>query len=683
MQLGRSVERSAARIERRAITTSSLWVWTSYVAVALVAAVPRLIDLGTFVTFDEISFWFDRCATFLRAMRTGDYGATVITAHPGVTTMWLGATGIVLRRTLFDWGWLQHETFPLILTFMRLPMATLHIAGVLVGYALLRRMLDARVALVAALLWATDPFVLAYSRVLHVDGPAMTLMTLSLLAACCYWTHKGARAFLLLSAVCAGLAIISKSPSVLVAPVVGVVALATLRAPDGTLRFRPVVLSLLVWGVVCIITICAFWPAIWVDPYSVYVQLQSGVTVEGAEPHQQGNFFLGRADDAPGLLFYPAALALRLTPWAMAGLFLLPVAWWRAQRLGATRRDLATLAGFALLFLVAMSVFPKKFNRYLVPIFPSLDVLAAVGLVWGADVVGAGVVRLRRGWARWAPRIAALPLVALVALASFTALRWNPYQIAYFNPLLGGAQRGADTFMVGWGEGFEQVAAWLNQQPDITGVTVVTPIALPLQPYLRPGAQAVVEDRLGKDAGYVVAYVRYVQGRIWPPYDQFVGRVPPLHVVRVHGVEYAWIYQAPPPVEQERPALFGSDIRLRGLTTTASPARGQPLSYRLHWYAETQPTKDAMLFAHVIGPNGERVAQIDLPLGATSWQAARYTASDVPLQLPADAPAGTYRVVVGLYNLDTGARYPLADATPADPALDGPDALVLDEWTLP
>ena len=152
MQIGRSAERSAVRSEDARAATRTSWVWLSYLVVALAATFPRVLDLGTFVTFDEISFWFDRSAVFLRAMRTGDYGATVITAHPGVTTMWLGATGIVMRQTLFNWGWLEQETFPLILTFMRLPMAVLHIVGVLVGYMLLRRMLDARIAVLAALL---------------------------------------------------------------------------------------------------------------------------------------------------------------------------------------------------------------------------------------------------------------------------------------------------------------------------------------------------------------------------------------------------------------------------------------------------------------------------------------------------------------------------------------------------
>src|SRR5690349_24449843 len=61
--------------------------------------------------------------------------------------------------------------------------------------------------------------------------------------------------------------------------------------------------------------------------------------------------------------------------------------------------------------------------------------------------------------------------LTIVSLAAIVNAAWyHPYGIAYFNQALGGAQAGAGTFLYGTGEGMEQVAAWLNQQPDITGV---------------------------------------------------------------------------------------------------------------------------------------------------------------------------------------------------------------------
>src|SRR5262249_11416570 len=218
--------------ERTALALDIPLISVSYALIALVALAPRLLSLGSFVTVDEIAFWIPRSDAFLRAVQAGDFPATAISTHPGVTTMWLGSAGIVLRRALLAWGLLRDDAFPTLLAFYRLPIVLAHTAGILGGYALLRRMLPALAALLAALLWAADPFVIAYSRVLHVDGLAGTFITVSLLAACVYWFHKRQPGFLILSAVSAGLALLSKSPALVLPPLVGLIALAATFQPD-------------------------------------------------------------------------------------------------------------------------------------------------------------------------------------------------------------------------------------------------------------------------------------------------------------------------------------------------------------------------------------------------------------------------------------------------------------------
>ncbi|NJO85271.1 MAG: hypothetical protein HC828_22685 [Blastochloris sp.] len=55
---------------------------TAYlVLLALVALLPRLLDLGGFVTLDEINFWMGRAERFLNALQTGDFAATAISTH--------------------------------------------------------------------------------------------------------------------------------------------------------------------------------------------------------------------------------------------------------------------------------------------------------------------------------------------------------------------------------------------------------------------------------------------------------------------------------------------------------------------------------------------------------------------------------------------------------------------------
>jgi hypothetical protein len=521
--------------------------------------------------------------------------------------------------------------------------------------------------------------------------------------------------------VCGGLAILSKSPALALLPLVGLLALAAAWRPpriedrgsriengrSSILDPRSSILGLLAWGAVVALTLFALWPALWVGPLRAYAQIRLGVEAEGAEPHMLGNFFQGRADDAPGALFYPVALALRLTPWALLGLLALLVALRRAQP--AARRDLAALAGFVVFFVLALSVFPKKFNRYLIPAFPAVDILAAIGLIAliafcarrASQLMGltasatthsddlattTSLADLRGTTKHSAFYILHSAFLTVLALAALINAAWyHPYSIVYFNQAFGGASMGARTFLAGWGEGFEQVAVWLNQQPDITGVVTVSPMGSSLQPYMRKGAHVSGPDgdALPRKTGYVVVYIRQVQdGQTVPPFDQYYGRGVPLHVVTLHGVDYAWIYQAPPTVTQVRPAAFGPSLRLHGFDQASAAQRGQPLALRLVWEVRTPPPADYTLFAHLLGPDGQRIAQVDLPLSTRSWAAGRYQTTELPLGLPAEAPPGVYRLAIGLYDPAGGARLPLMADAALDSAVDGPGALMLAEIEL-
>jgi hypothetical protein len=276
--------------------------------------------------------------------------------------------------------------------------------------------------------------------------------------------------------------------------------------------------------------------------------------------------------------------------------------------------------------------------------------------------------------------------LAVVGLAAVINAAWyHPYDIVYFNQVLGGAAMGARTFLAGWGEGFDQVAAWLNQQPDITGVVTVSPMGSSLQPYMRKGAHVSGPDgdALPRKSGYVVVYIRQVQdGQTVPPFDRFYGRGVPLHTVTIHGVDYAWIYQAPPPFAQPRLAAFGSAIRLHGFDQATPARRGQPLAIRLIWETRAVPSADYTLFAHLLGPDGQRVGQVDLPLPTQSWAAGRYQATELPIGIPAGTSPGVYRLAIGLYEPMGGQRVPLISDAALDPAIDGPDALLLTEIDL-
>jgi hypothetical protein len=634
-------------------------VGASYLLVSLLSLLPRVLDLGSFLTVDEADHWIERSEQFLAAIRSGNAAATAITGHPGVTTMWLGSLGLLLHQGAIAWALVPADSFAAKLALMQLPVALVNAGAVVLGYHLLRRLLPATTALCAALLWAADPFVIGYSRVLHVDALTGTWVTISALAACAYWHHRPRGWLLVLSGCGAGLALLSKSPAVVVVPLVAAIALRSQPVRSASR-------ALAIWAACCALTIVVLWPAVLAVPSQVFDLIRTGVEENGAVPHSNGDFFLGRSDPAPGPLFYPVALVLRTTPWTLLGLLLVPYTLRRAAP--PMRRDMAMLAALVLALVVGLSLFPKKHNRYLEPAFPAVDILAAAGLI--------GVVPSGPGRARQAAGACALLGVAAGVNATF----WHPYGIVAFNQVLGGAPAGAQNFLIGWGEGMDQAAAWLNQQPDITDVLTSTTLKEPLSRYLRPGAR-VNMPRLDipAETGYMVVYARNVQeGPPEYPFDQFYGRVTPIHVVEIHGVPYVWIYQVRQPVAHRLPSNFGSVLHLRGYDLAQDPTDSGTYKLRLFWRTRGAVPTDYAAFVHLIGPDGRRYAQIDPRVPTSRLDANRLITTDLALRLPPDAPPATYKLVLGLYDPTSGQRLSLSGPVPADPALDGPDAVLLD-----
>jgi 4-amino-4-deoxy-L-arabinose transferase-like glycosyltransferase len=530
----------------------------------ILVLLPRILALNTFITWDE-PMWVYRSLRFLSAIGSGRFADTFQGGAPGVTIMWAGALGIasqlLLGRGVAEWNWLQHlatldldnvaalRRLAFFFVTAKLSLAFLGAASVVGVYLLARKLFGGRVALLAALFISFDPFHLAHSRVFHTDGAAANFMILSVLSLLVYLRRNRSLAYLGLSGCLAGLAFLSKATAFALLPLTalllgfeGLTKSATLwLRPSTTLRLgsghhsgqawaKRIVSSLRslsVWCVVAVIAFVAFWPAMWVSPVET-LRGTFGLARRFAATAHPVNFFMGQPVSDPGPWFYPFSLLFRTTPIVWLGLL---AAFWAIRRKGSSKSfgELALIAYVSLL-MITLALGAKKFERYLLPAFPALDVLAAAG--WIYVIEATPLKRWRRG--------IELALSLVVLLQAALALPYHPYYLVYANPLLGGTPKAIQVLPVGWGEGMDLVARYLNQKEDAPNLRVATWGIPGFAPLFKGQTEGLMEHNLAT-ADYAVLYISDVQGDS-PGTATLYGQQQPEHVVRIHGVDYAWIY---------------------------------------------------------------------------------------------------------------------------------------------
>ncbi len=382
-----------------------------------------------------------------------------------------------------------------------------------------------------------------------------------------------------------------------------------------------------------------------------------------------------------GLLLYPLAYLFRSTPATLLGLVVAAVAAWRRKRpfdQPTVRRTALALVIFALLFVAFMEIPAKKFDRYILPAFLALDVVAALG--WVALGWGVAAWFARRGLPyaqRHAPRVAGAVMVGglLLLHALFTGLNY-PYYLTYFNPLLGGGRMAPSVLIIGWGEGLDQAAAWLNQQPDAAEQRVAAWYADGPVSYLLDGTAVSIGS--GSPASwlntdYAVLYINQIQRQIPSAevVDFFLAQTP-VYTMTFGGLDLARVYDLRampfPPFTRLNTASsadFGGAIRLLAYEQDKpTVAPGEPLQATLYLVARAPMTVDYNLLLRLIAADGKELWRAEgWPWGAptSAWPLREVRPDGHTVQIPADAPPGLYKLIASIYDPATFDPLPVQD----------------------
>jgi hypothetical protein len=549
----------------------------------------RLANLDALIVSDEMR-WACRSLGFRRALLEQDWAKTFRVGHPGVITTWLGSAFIpksssvpggehraeeVCRVTddakrLYLAGETSQEVSRRLAEVGedvfagRVGVAVFTWLSLGALYLLVRSRWRVEIAVAALTLVALSPFHLAHSRFLHLDAVLSSLMSLSVVSLVVATGERSGRrlGYVALSGVTGGLAALQKSPAMFLAPFAGLILVVDVvrraRWPNrdeerpgqpGEADWRRALRDLVVWGAAAGIVYVLLWPSMWVDPIGTLGKVFGKALGYAEEGHTLGNYFMGRPVLDPGWAFYPTAVLFRLSPLSFVGL-LASVGWLiKGRGRGAERFGLLVLLLYGVLFGAFMTWGAKKFDRYILPVFPTLEIAAGCGLVWLISAVRKGLRRVPPGFdvlnnARWASLLGIGTAAMAVILQVGVALPHRPHYLTYYNPLLGGVGRAKDVLLLGWGEGYGEAIAYLNEKPNAQELQVAVGRFSGFAP-LFPGEPRSMETYSVWETDYVVNYISQVQRRrnedILREYF-YNPEAEPEHVVTLHGVDYVWIY---------------------------------------------------------------------------------------------------------------------------------------------
>ncbi len=397
--------------------TKHLWALVVFVAIFLAVRVPGLSSDA--INPDGVN-WHYRSEQFVVGLKTGDFAKTYQHYHPGVTLMWVvGSIVEVIKQLNPADAVYTHENFTTFHFYSKLGLIFVQLVLTLVLLNLLTKVFGFTKALLAVILVSLEPFFLGNSRLLHMDVLLALFLANGLLFA-----YFAAKKFSWANAICAGtfLALAFLTKSIAVGAILFALGAGTFFVWRQS---RQLVSVLRYFGVVFIsflIVMVLLFPALWVDFFGTLINIFDEAERIGVRKGH-GQYIFGEYTRDAGILFYPLVLLMKVSPVTLIGIFLFGFFALRSFKLN-WQSVLSFLGVFYAGYFLVM-IFPsKKLDRYMVPMFPFMCLLAVLGY---SKVVEAF------------PQYKKLVVALLGALIVYPLLAFFPYYFTYTSPVFGTA----------------------------------------------------------------------------------------------------------------------------------------------------------------------------------------------------------------------------------------------------
>lgn len=476
---------------------------TRWVIVALLITtvfIPRLVDFGKVLTVDE-PLWQGRGEQFIKGLASGHFDKTLTGGQPGVTTTWLVGLALPWKSLTSTQASIAIATGALVL---------------LATYGLVR-LWGFQWGMVAGFFLALNPFLLAHSRLVHTDALFALFALTSLIFVLLSREH---RRYLFFSALLFGLALLTRSSGIILIPVM-VILIRNLK-------------NIFQWGIVIALTVFIFWPALWMNADTVFQFLTQRTALHVASGTHSG-------ETTATWWYYAREGLFRTTPVALLGF--IPAAYAFFKRRDSFVKSAAIIFAAGLFFAAVLSFSSDKSDRYILFSLLTLDVFAVAGIraISPASVGEADSPGVIAG-SETGSRVFKMLLVALpVAYLTLEVFLLHPYYLAHYNRLYPIEER----HKLGWGEGFEQAAAWVKENDNGAKVATIYPGVFsrwydgPIDPISH------LDD---SNAKYVIIYRSMFERGAENSDTEFTNRYlndparQAMHVIHINRLPYIWIF---------------------------------------------------------------------------------------------------------------------------------------------
>lgn len=452
----------------------------------------------------------------------------------------------------------------------------------------------------------------------------------------------------ILAGIVSGMAILTRATGLVLVGVMGLALI--LQIISGVLAgkhfasvLRHSMIAATTWLIATAGTVYLLLPALWVEPRTTLNKLWSWSSNAATDGHENPTFFRGIHHDDPGLAVYPVVLMWRTSPaeWLGIGLLFLLVYWkWKhgSERWISKFKILIVFSVFSLVYVAAMSVGAKKFDRYILPVFPAITLMAAHGLMWAKQWLSATI---RPGWNRIGYGLLAMAVVLQI-------FAWNssrPYRLDYYNPTLGGAIQAQSVLQMGWGQGGDQVIDFLGNQTGERPIVVQTSAVPSAFTYFLENDSSVKfrSFSLRTPAGwyetdYYVAGIQQTQRGLAPGYDLLEDHEP-VFSVYIGGVSYFDIFNVNKlPLPEELKSITACSLTF-GESVTLMQIIGRDDSIDFYFLSDEETIQQSIEFdIGIVWPDGTSTVETTTLYPADNGLMSRVSIPFPPGEIPlADA----------------------------------------------